>query len=336
MDYLTFLDTYNLETLTDTVNHVPEIPSVLSRYFEKDYIETTRAFIDMQNEGVALVPDTPRSSAGPNESSSDKRSGVPITAAHLLQTDAVYADDIQNERAFGTTSLTNVDMKVLKKISNMRRNIEATLEYHRVGAVCGKVLDADGSTVLYDLPKIFGVLENGVQTINWPASSTGKNNPLLAKLDEITDAVESAVAGNVTTGIVAIVGKDFWSYLTTNPFTRDAFNMWMARQNGYGDIEKQMPFMYGGIEWIRYNKVVGGQTLVASDEAHVFPVGPGMLKHYFAPADYMDSVNRPGLEFYARSEPGRMSRSIDIEVQSNPITIHKFPEALFTIKGVAG
>lgn len=332
MDHVTFLNVFNMETLTDSVNRIPEVPSMLSRYFEEDFIDTTNAFLDVEGEGVVLVADSPRGDNGPKTGATYERKGVPMESAHLVLSDAIKSEDIQNERAFGTTGLTTVDMMVLKKQARLRRSIEATLEYHRVGAVCGKVMDADGSTVLYDLYKKFGLEENEAENVTWPADVSGKNNALTEQFDDLADRIEAAVGGNVITGIVAIVGAEFWSYLTSNPLTRNAYDLWMSRQNAFGDLAKDMPFRYGGIEWIRYNKTVGGTTLVAKDEAHVFPVGPGMLKHYFAPADYIDAVNRPGLKFYSCAEMGRMGKGIDLEVQSNPITLHKFPEALFTLK----
>lgn len=332
MDYVTFLENFSMETLTDAVNRMPEVPSLLSRYFDTELVDTTRVAIDLRKEGLVLVTDSPRGNAGPNLGASSERSAVTITAAHLLLNDPVMPEDIQNERAFGATELTTVDMMVLNKQARMRRSIDATLEYHRVGAVCGKIMDADGSTVLHDLYKLFGFEENEPEDVTWPADVSGKNNVLIEQFDDLTDRIEAAVAGNVTTGIVAIVGSEFWSYLTTNPLTRNAFDLWMSRQNAFGDLSKDMPFRYGGIEWIRYNKTVGGTTLVAADEAHVFPVGPGMLKHYFAPADYIDAVNKPGFKYYSKAEMGNMGRCINLEVQSNPITLHKFPESLFTLK----
>ena len=335
MDLVTFLDTFTVDTLTDTVQRIPAVPTLLSRYFETDHVATTRVFLDLETEGLSLVPDSQRGSHGPSAPSSSKREAIPITAAHLVQTDAIFPEELQNERRLGSTELTTVDMAVLKKLARRRRNIEATLEYHRVGAVQGKVLDADGSTVLYDLYEMFGLDPNAAEDVTWPSSSSGKVNPLLQQFNSLTDRIELAVSGNYVTGIVAIVGSEFWDYLTTNPFVRESFNLWNQRQSAYGDMAKEEPFRYGGIDWIRYNKVVGATTLVKTDEAHVFPVGPGLLKHYFAPADYIDAVNMTGLEYYAKAKPDAMDKKINLEVQSNPITIHKFPDALFTLKSKA-
>ena len=48
--------------------------------------------------------------------------------------------------------------------------------------------------------------------------------------------------------------------------------------------------------------MVGGQTMVAAKKGHVYPVGPGIFKQYHAPADWMETVNTIGLEYYARLE----------------------------------
>ena len=74
--------------------------------------------------------------------------------------------------------------------------------------------------------------------------------------------------------------------------------------------------------------MVGGQTMVAAKKGHVYPVGPGIFKQYHAPADWMETVNTMGLEYYARMDVKEKSRGIDIEVQTNPLTLCTYPEAL--------
>lgn len=332
MDHVEFLNKYDVATLTDMVEVIPDVPSLLSPYFEAQGMDTTFAVIDRTKRGLHLVPDTKREYAGPVATPGDKRSGLIIEAAHLLETDFLTPMDIQNERAVNREGLTTVDMKVTEKLAAMRRNIAATLEWHRVGAVKGKVLDADGSTVLYDLYDKFGITPNEEESVSFPTDAAGATNVLSQQFEDLTDRVELALGGNAYTGVMAIVGKDFWNKLTTNPMVREAYNMWTQRRSAYGLHAKNEPFEYGGISWVRYNKAVGGNVLVEPGAAHVFPVGPGIMKHYYAPALYMDTVNTMGQAYYSRAESTEMNRAIKMEVQSNPLTLCMFPEALFTLK----
>ena len=68
----------------------------------------------------------------------------------------MHPEDVQDVRAFNSTEPETIANRLARKQANLRRDIEATLEYHRVGAVKGQVLDADGSTVLFDSFAAFG------------------------------------------------------------------------------------------------------------------------------------------------------------------------------------
>lgn len=326
-------DTFNCVDLSAAVNKLPWQPSLLGRFFERDSIRTTAAHIDIEKSHLKLVSDTPRGTLG-GVPTQNARSAKIIPSAHLSEVDSITPDDVQDVRAFGSTEPETIAQRLLRKQAALRRNIEATMEYHRVGAVKGKVLDADGSTELYDLFSVFGVSKPTDISLTWPTGTTGKTNPVLEAVQEAVFTVEDAMGGVPYTGIHAVCGKDFWTKLISNPFVREAYNLWMSRQDALsGDSYFGTGFTYAGVTFHRYNRTVGGNTLVATDHAEVFPVGPGIMKHIFAPADYVESVNTDGQEFYSKMEEKKFGKGYDIEVQSCPITICTFPEALVTIVG---
>ena len=45
----------------------------------------------------------------------------------------------------------------------------------------------------------------------------------------------------------------------------------------------------------------------------------------------METVNTIGLEYYARMDEKPKGRGFDLEVQSNPLTLCTFPEALIEL-----
>ncbi len=69
---------------------------------------------------------------------------------------------------------------------------------------------------------------------------------------------------------------------------------------------------------------------IGADKCHFFPVGvPGLFVNYFAPADYLEAVNTPGLPRYAKTAPdSSFNRWVDIQVQSNPLPICTRPNVL--------
>ena len=327
-----FMERFDAVELTDIVTHVPDVPSLLSPFFSSEGMRTTVARIEVEKQGLQLVPDTKRNYEGPNAAPEDRHKGVYIEAAHLVQTDFVLPQDLQDVRPYGKDGLTTVDEVVTRKLARMRRNIAATLEWHRVGAVKGLVLDADGSTVLYDIFDLFGVEKNPEEEVPFPTASGGATDELSAYFDDLTDRIELGLGGNSYGSINAIVGKDFWTKLTTNPRVFDAYMSWTQRQTAFGQHAKDQPFHFGGINWYRYNKSVAGKVLVEADAAHVFPSGDGILKHYYAPAMYLDTVNTVGQAYYSRAVPNDMREHLRMTTQSNPLTLCMFPETLFTLK----
>ena len=67
---------------------------------------------------------------------------------------------------------------------------------------------------------------------------------------------------------------------------------------------------------------------IDTNSAYLVPEGVAELFiARFAPADYVETVNTLGLPYYAKQEAMRMGKGIDIETQSNPITLCTMPRA---------
>jgi len=51
----------------------------------------------------------------------------------------------------------------------------------------------------------------------------------------------------------------------------------------------------------------------------------------FSPADYVEAANTIGLPYYAKQELMRMGKGVELEAQSNPITICTRPTAVIKL-----
>lgn len=326
-------DLFTASDLTAAVNKIPWQPSLLAPFFEQDSVRTSTCIVDVEEDHLTLIADSKRGSVG-KPATASTRKAVAIPAAHLSQVGAILPEDVQDVRAFGSTEPETVANRLAKKLAILRRNVEVTLEWQRVGAVKGQVLDADGSTVLYDLYNTFGVTKATDIALTWPTATTGKTNPVLEAVQNAVYHVEDAMGGSPITAIHAICGRDFWQKLIGNPYCREAYNLWSARQDALGgDSYFGTGFTYGGIVFHRYSRTVGGNALVADNMCHVFPVGPSVFKSVFAPADYLEAVNTDGQPFYSKMEERLFAKGYDLEVQSNPVHLCMYPEALIAIKG---
>ena len=86
-----------------------------------------------------------------------KRKVRSFVIPHIPHDDAVLPEEVQGIRAFGSETETDALANLLAlKLQNMRNKHAITLEYLRMGALKGVILDADGST-LYNLYDEFGI-----------------------------------------------------------------------------------------------------------------------------------------------------------------------------------
>lgn len=326
-------DMFTAEEMTDAVNKLPLAPMRFSSMFEEKGVRTTNVAVELKHGRIILIPDSPRGSEpGYLAGRGSKRELKTLSCTHLVQADELAPEDIQDVRAFGSTDLVTPVSVVNDMLVTLKRNLDMTREFHRLGAVKGIILDADGSTVLHNLFDTFGVKQTKVD-VTVPANAPAEDNPILNSILSAKRQAEQAMAGNPYSHFEAIVGSNFYDALTGHELVRKYFEDWLARKADYGDNDyRRRGFTYGSVTFYEASEVVGGLRLVDPDKGHLYPVGPGIWKIYNAPADWMETVNTMGLPFYSRMDERRRGRGYDVEVQSNPLTLCIYPEALVELK----
>jgi hypothetical protein len=319
-------DLFAVVPLTTSINKLPVPPGTLGAMglFAESGIRTTSIAVELRAGRLVLVPNTSRA-AEPTPYGADKRKLVTLTAAHLALSSSLLPDEIQDVRAFGSESveagLQSQASVINDKLSALKTSLEATREWHRIGALRGKVLDADGS-VLNDLYSVFGV----TQKTSAIALSTASTNVQKACLDARRYA-ESKLSGVAASGFRAFCDAEFFDALTGHSKVQAAFAGWQAAQDRLGG-DLRRGFTFGGIEFIELPDAVGTTAFLPAATAVVFPVARGVFVTYNAPANYNEAVNTIGQAFYAKAEPRKMGKGWDIEAQSNPLTLNLYPEAI--------
>ena len=148
---------FGVRALTEAVNRLPVSPTQIRdlAIFQPRYLTTTHVDVEAQNGELKLIRTTPRGTEGGGIA--DKtRSIYTFTIPHLSVNDVVRADDVQNVRAFGGTQAETVAQKVEEKLADGKLSLEMTREHMQLGALLGKVLDADGTEIV-DIYKAFGL-----------------------------------------------------------------------------------------------------------------------------------------------------------------------------------
>src|SRR3546814_15197622 len=69
--------------------------------------------------------------------------------------------------------LANAQQKTVERVAQLKQDMEATKELHRLSALQGKLLDADGTTVLMDYFAEYGISTPATVNVTFSAIAAG-------------------------------------------------------------------------------------------------------------------------------------------------------------------
>lgn len=323
-------DAFSAVSLTNAINTSPEgqrSSTFVDSLFESEGVSTTTIYIEREHDGLVLVPDAARGAPG-HVIGGSRRNVIPFQTRHLPARSKILADEVQNVRAFGDESeLETVMGLVGKRLLKMRNSLEQTIRYQRYGAISGQLLDADGQKVLLNLFTQFGMQQ---QTHAMGLST--ETTKVLTKIIEAKRKSEDAIADSgIITGWVALCGRGFYDSLTGHKSTVEAFDRFQDGQFLRTDT-RATGFQFGGVEWQEDACKLGNISFIGNNDAYLIPRGVAeLLVTKFAPADYMETVNTLGQAFYASQEALPHNKGIDLEAQSNPISLCTRPRAIIKL-----
>jgi hypothetical protein len=317
-------DAFSLTELTLAINSQPVLPTRIGNLglFAESGMSTLSYFIERRNNSYSLVPAEPRGAPG-RPVSLGPRDMLQVQAVHLPQRGGVNADEVQGVRAFGSmTEVMGVQALVNEKLAKMKTQLDLTLEYQRIGAIKGVIYDADGTTVLYDMPSIFNITQDVVD-MNLDNDST----KVRLKVIQAKRLIEAALGGRAYTGILALCSPGFFDGFISHPSVEASFKDYQG--NAYFREDQRPGFPWAGVNWEEYSGGIGGIDFIEADVAYLIPLGvPDMFITKFAPADYMETVNTVGVPYYARQQARDFGKGVEMESQSNPLTINTLPKAV--------
>jgi len=328
-------DAFSVLSLTDSINKIPFVPGRASQLIDWQPRGVSTTVVMVEERGGVLTMINPTGRGGPG-TTVDKRKSVarPLSVPHYQIDDFINADEVQNIRAFGSESdVMSVQQLVNERLEDHALAMDPTLEYQRVGALTGIILNADGST-LYNLFTEFGVTQEtevDFDLDNASPTAGALRKACAAAVRKVTDNL----GGVPFAGIHAFCGDAFFDDLLAHVEVRNSYlNTDMAKvlRDGYvypnGD-KIYGAFEFGGIVWENYRGKNGASAMVNTDKCHIFPVGvPGLYRTVYAPADWVDTVNTLGLARYSRQYLSHNGKGVHLESQANALAYCTRPKSL--------
>ncbi len=323
-----YSDKVSLQELAAAINEAPALPSRLAKLglFQEDGITTTSLVVEKDVDTLTLIPNQSRTTTSPNATGGSTRSVVVFPTTHLPTQDTITPDDVQNLRAFGTASDEETMFAfVQKRLAKMRRRLDATIEYQRVGAIKGTIVDSDGTTVISNLFTQFGLTQQ-THTLTLGTATTDVRAEVLAAKDKM----ENAMGNEPYSGVRVLCGKTFFRALIAHANVKKAYELFES--GVFLRNDPRYGFEFAGCTWEEWRGGIGGTPFIADGEAYLFPEGVDeMFITRFAPANYNETANTIGLPNYAKQEAKPLGKGILVEAQSNPISICTRPRAVIKL-----
>lgn len=322
-------DAFSVTTLRGVINDILRIATPIADQglFKSYGINTPTMMFERQGSSLKLVPAAPRGGTG-QPVKMDGRSMVPVSAIHLPQTGSVLADEVFAVRAIGKETEVEMVTSLLKrKVEKMRSQLDLTIEYHRMGAIMGKVMDADGVTPLLDIYQLFGMTQQ-VFPFNFTSPSFDvKQQAVLVKR-----AMQKKLGGRSFTKMRVKCATSIFDAVTSHATTKKAFEL--QNQNAYArDDQSGSTFEYPrGIIWEEYAGGIGDQDFIPDGEAYAYPEGvSGLFETAYAPSNDYEMVGTEGVPYYLQQERMNFNEGVLLKSQSNPINLCTLPEVVMKI-----
>lgn len=325
---------FGIVPLTDAINKIKFVPGRIGAMglFQESGVAATSVAIEEKDGILTLISPSARGAPG-TTLTKNRRTLRNVTVPHFEIMDSIMAEEVQGVRAWG--SETDVEMvmgKVAERGAIHSQSLEATHEYSRIGAVKGTVTYADSTTL--DLFALFGVSQ--IAERDWDLDAASPASGVLRKTcAAVIRQIATELDGIPFSGVHAMCGDNFFDDLIAHTEVRNTYlQQQEASQLRTGYIDggaggSYGSFNFGGITFENYRGSVGSTTFVNADKCHVFPTGvPGLFRTYYAPADYMETVNTNGQRLYLKQYEMANGKGVHLDSQMNSLDICTRPRTL--------
>ena len=324
-------DAFRMRALSGYFSKMPYIPQYLGGLgvFPAEPIRTHDFFVDRENDSIGLIPTSPLG-APVSTQVKDRRDAIPLTTVRLAEGDRLTARDIDGVRASGSeTEVQAMQTEIAKRGEKLEKKMLLTEEYHRLGAIQGLLLDADGTSVLHDYYADFGFARPAPVNFNLGVATTNVRQVERNIIRDISRRSRGAITPATTFHVLC--GDNFYDNLVEHDSVSKFYVNHSAavQYRGSGSaFESFQPFAF---VYHNYRGTDDNTTVaIPPNECRIFPVnGNEVFGHAMAPAEDFGSVNQLGQRRYSKIIPDKDENMyVDLKMYSYPLFYCKRPSAL--------
>ena len=328
------VDGFNMTSLCAAVNILPNMYGRVGQLglFTPDGITTRTAVVEEQNGILNLIKTQPVGAPGVY-SKIGKRKVRSFVVPHIPLPDKIMPEEFQGLRAFGQTNVLEQLAAVMQKhLQTGKNKFAITLEHLRMGALKGIILDADISEI-YNLYTEFGIT---AKTVDFALSASPATD-VPAKCREVVRHIEDNLKGEVMTGVRCLVSAEFFDALIKHEKVLKFYENHAAMLQFVTGADPRKGFNFAGVTFEEYRGIAtdedgNSRRFIASGEGHCFPEGTmNTFKNVYAPGNFIETTNTPGIELYAKQATEVMGRWVDLWMESNPLPLCLRPAVLVKV-----
>jgi len=323
---------FSMASLTAAINLIPNRYGRLEalNLFPAKPVRTRQIIVEEYAGRLNLLPTRAPGSPG-TVGERGKRKLRSFVIPHIPHDDVVLPEEVQGIRAFGSeTEMEAISGVLARHLETMRNKHAITLEHLRMGALKGKILDADGT----ELVNLFTEFKITPQSVNFDLGNSGSE--IKKHSYELLSIIEDALQGEFMTGVHVLCSPEFFRDLTTHKDVKAAYTNWQQGAVLINDVRSGFTFAgvtfeeyRGQAAYVKADGTLDTRRFIEPGEAHAFPLGTvDTFGTYFAPADFNETVNTLGQPLYAKQAPRQFDRGTDLHTQSNPLPMCHRPGVL--------
>lgn len=245
-----------------------------------------------------------------------------LNAMHIPTFAVIDADDIKGiPKLTNPESLETFASYVQGEIDGMEQSLEATREFHALGALNGKVMDQSGSEV-YDLYNLFGLTKTTTTILD---TELDVEDGLRLVLHRLKSDSKIKLRGSIIKGFVMLCGT---TALEEFAFSLDAKTDMRNNQVKYVMDGFSDGFNYQGVDFVEYTGGIGDTDFIGTNEAKLVPIVDGLCNVTVTPGVGTDFVNKKGQKTFITSEMMDHHVGVELKAQSNYLTYLSVPDAV--------